>query len=327
MTGDHSVTILPPSPANLPASHAIPAAMVVFGDAGRFCFEEFFSANLRNKHTRLAYAHAVGKFLRWIEASAIPLQNVSPGLVGKYLDQLPGSVPTKKVHLAALRAFLDLLVNRHLLMLNPAASVRGERYSVVEGKTPAISREHARTVLASIDTTRPAGLRDRAILCTCLYTAARDGAIAALRIGDLKWDGLQYSLRFTEKGGKSREIPVRTTLQEALLAYLESIDWKLAHKDEPLFRSVAGRSGQLTERPIRSTDIYRMLKRRLRAAGLPTGYSPHGFRVSVITDLLEQGVPLEDVQKLAGHADPRTTRLYDRRQKTVTRNIVERISI
>ena len=55
--------------------------------------------------------------------------------------------------------------------------------------------------------------------------------------------------------------------------------------------------------------------------------SPHSFRVAVITDLLEQGVPLDEVQQLAGHADPRTTRLYDRRQKKVTRNIVERISI
>ena len=47
----------------------------------------------------------------------------------------------------------------------------------------------------------------------------------------------------------------------------------------------------------------------------------------LITDLLTQGVPFDDVQYLAGHASPRTTRLYDRRQKKVTRNIVERISI
>jgi integrase/recombinase XerD len=57
----------------------------------------------------------------------------------------------------------------------------------------------------------------------------------------------------------------------------------------------------------------------------------HGCRrirfVTAITDLLTQGVPLEDVQYLAGHAEPRTTGLYDRRQKKVTRNIVERISI
>jgi integrase len=58
---------------------------------------------------------------------------------------------------------------------------------------------------------------------------------------------------------------------------------------------------------------------------MPARLSPHSFRVAVITDLLDQGVPLEDLQQLAGDADPRTARLYDRRQRNVTRNIVERI--
>jgi integrase/recombinase XerD len=49
--------------------------------------------------------------------------------------------------------------------------------------------------------------------------------------------------------------------------------------------------------------------------------------VTTITNLLKQGVPLEDVQGPAGHSDPRTTRLYDRRDQKITRNIVERISI
>ena len=74
-------------------------------------------------------------------------------------------------------------------------------------------------------------------------------------------------------------------------------------------------------------DICRMVKRRFSDAGLPARLSPHSFRVTTITDLLEQDVPLEDVQRLAGHADPRTTRLYDRRDKKITRNIMERISI
>ena len=65
----------------------------------------------------------------------------------------------------------------------------------------------------------------------------------------------------------------------------------------------------------------------MKDAGLPARLSPHSFRVATITDLLNQGVSLEDVQFLAGHADPRTTRLYDRRQKKVSRNIVDRISI
>ena len=70
-----------------------------------------------------------------------------------------------------------------------------------------------------------------------------------------------------------------------------------------------------------------MVKRRLKDAGLPSRLSPYSLRVTTITDLLEQGVPLEEVQRLAGHADPGTTRHYDHRQKKITRNIVERISI
>ena len=74
-------------------------------------------------------------------------------------------------------------------------------------------------------------------------------------------------------------------------------------------------------------DLGQMVKHRLADAALPCHLSPHSFRVATITDLLTHGATLEDVQHLAGHADPRTTRLYDRRQRRITRNIVERITI
>src|SRR5216117_4542832 len=98
-------------------------------------------------------------------------------------------------------------------------------------------------------------------------------------------------------------------------------------RNTPLFRTAYKKTGQLTKNAMYVVDICRMVKRRLRDAGLPGVLSPHSFRVTTITDLLEQGVPLEDVQRLAGYADPRTTRLYDRRDKKITRNVVERISI
>ncbi len=65
----------------------------------------------------------------------------------------------------------------------------------------------------------------------------------------------------------------------------------------------------------------------LRRGMSATTLSPHSFRVAAITNLLTQGVSLEDAQNLANHADPRTTRLYDRRQRKVTRSIVERIPV
>ena len=62
-----------------------------------------------------------------------------------------------------------------------------------------------------------------------------------------------------------------------------------------------------------------------KAAGLPKILSLHSFRVLVVTDLLSQNVPLEDVLYLAGNAHPRTTQIYDRRRRRVSRNLVERI--
>jgi integrase/recombinase XerD len=182
-------------------------------------------------------------------------------------------------------------------------------------------------LLRSIDTGHVVGLRDRVIIGILIYTAARVGAVAKLRVRDYFDAGDQHCLRFTEKGGKSREIPVRHDLQQFLSSYAAAAGIVSAPLDSPLFRTAIRRTKRLSERPMTAGDMGRMVKRRMRDAGLPARLSPHSVRVGTITDLLSQGVPLEDVQHLAGHADPRTTRLYDRRQKRVTRNIVERISI
>jgi integrase/recombinase XerD len=97
--------------------------------------------------------------------------------------------------------------------------------------------------------------------------------------------------------------------------------------DVPDICTAVRRTTQLTTRVMSGIDICWMMKRRLKGAGLPGQLSPHWFGVATVTDLLEQNVPLEDVQHLAGDADPRTTRLYDRRRRKVTWDIVERLSI
>ena len=68
-----------------------------------------------------------------------------------------------------------------VVVLNPAASVRAERYQAVEGKTPEVTVESARRLLASIDDTHVVGLRDRAVVGVLIYTAARVGAVATDR--------------------------------------------------------------------------------------------------------------------------------------------------
>jgi site-specific recombinase XerD len=317
MTGELIRPDEPVSPRNAPA--IVKAA----GKNAEFAWEEFFQAEIANVHTRKNYMHAVRQFLAWAGGRGLELARVAPGDVGEYLQGLELAVPTKKLHLAALRRFFDRLVNRHACVINPAATVKAERYAVVEGKTPEIGVAQARGLLKSIDVSNPVGLRDRAVLAVLVYTAARVGAVAKLTVKNLVHDGSQYSLRFSEKGGKSREIPVRHDLELLLLAYIQAA----GIAEGPLFRTANRKTRTLTNKVMTGIDVCRMMKRRLKAAGLPGHFSPHSFRVATVTDLLEQNVPLEDVQYLAGHADPRTTRIYDRRRRKVTRNIVERISI
>ena len=205
--------------------------------------------------------------------------------------------------------------------------MRGVKDQVIEGKTSEITIEQARTRLRSVDSGHVVGLRDRAILATLAYTACRAGAVAKLRLSDFQNDGTQYVLRLQEKGGKSREIPVRHDLDKFILANVEAAGIAGEAKDSPLFRASNDRSWKLAAKPIGTERTCELVKRRLKDAGLPSRLSPHSFRVTAITSLLEQGVPIENMQYLAGHAEPRTTTLYDRRKKEVTRNIVERIPI
>ena len=323
------------------AESKLPELVERAGGAARFAWEEFFFAEHHNPHTQKAYQSAVRRFLAWADGEGVELASISPGMVGQYLVGLGGSPSKRNLHLAALRGFFDRLVQRHVVFINPAASVRGVKEKVVEGKTPEITLEQTRKLIASVKTIcKPrskkakatefmtvVNLRDRAVLSTLRFTACRAGAVAKLRLQDFQHDGEQYVLRFQEKGGISREIPVRLELQRDILAYLEAAGIRGDAQDRPLFRSTVRKTKQLTGNALTSKAICELVKRRLKAAELPKRLSPHSFRVAAITDLLTNGVPLEDVQHLAGHAEARTTGLYDRRHKKVTRNIVERISI
>jgi site-specific recombinase XerD len=325
-----STELVKASAISVPATGSVASLPVLVeraAGAARFAWEEYFYAEHHNRHTQKAYLRTVKVSLGWAEGQAVELAAITPGMVGQYLVGLGGSPAKRNQHLAELGGFFARLVNRHICILNPASSVKGVEEQAIEGKTSEIGIEQARRLRRSVDTGHVVGLRDRAILATLADTACRAGAVAKLRLGDFQHEGTRYVLRFQEKGGKSREIPVRHDLEGFILAYLNAAGISGEANDSPLFLASNGRSRTLTANPLGTERICELVKRRLKDAGLPLRLSPHSFRVTAITSLLEQGVPMVDVQYLAGHAEPRTTTLYDRRKKRVTRNIVERIPL
>jgi hypothetical protein len=119
-----------PAPGTRPDARPMPPAIVAAAGAGaEFAWDEFFKGQIANAFTRRNYAHAVRDFLGFCDHPdrQIPLVRITPGDVGDYLAGLGLATPTKKLRLAALRKFFDVLVVRHVVVLNPAASVRAER--------------------------------------------------------------------------------------------------------------------------------------------------------------------------------------------------------
>ena len=108
----------------LSASHA-PLVPAIIADAGNNAprrFIEFFTAEIPNDNTRAAYFKAVSRFLTWCDGYQLALQKIEPVHLAAYIKQHPGSDPTKKQHLAAIRALFDYLVIGQVLPHNPAAS-------------------------------------------------------------------------------------------------------------------------------------------------------------------------------------------------------------
>jgi site-specific recombinase XerD len=138
----------------LPTS-ATPLVPPMIADAGGHAprrFIEFFTAQIPNDNTRAAYIQAVTRFLTWCDGYQLTLQKIEPVHVAAYIKQHPGSVPTVKQHLAAIRTLFDYLVTGQVMPFNPATSVRAPRYSIEKGKTPVLSAKDARVLLDSIPT-------------------------------------------------------------------------------------------------------------------------------------------------------------------------------
>ena len=195
------------------------------------------------------------------------LTAVSPLHVAAYIRTHPGSAPTVKQHLAAIRMLGDWLVVSQVLPVNPAAAVRGPKHVVKKGATPVLSPAEARRLLEAIDTGTLADLRDRALVSVRLYSFARVSVVIAMRSQDYFRQERRGWLRLHEKGGTRHDVPAHHRAAEALDDYLEA-----AGLDEPtaaLFQSVDPAGRRLTGRALSRRLVLAMIKRRAAAADLP----------------------------------------------------------
>lgn len=292
-------------------------------------FMEFFTAQIRNVNTRRSYAKAAVEFLSWCELrGARSLDAITPIHVASWIEQLTGthSAPTVKQRLAAVRHLFDWLVTGHVMLTNPAHSVRGPKHSRKRGKTPVLSPEEARQLLDGIPTGTLIGKRDRALIGLMTYTFARIGAAAGMEVRDAYLQNRRLWVRLHEKGGKQVELPCHHSLEAFLEDYIEAAGLRDTPR-APLFQTFKRGTDQLSGNPLPQANAYMMIRRRATASGISTAVCNHTFRATGITAYLKNGGTLEKAANIANHSSTRTTQLYDRRSDDVSLDEIERILI
>ena len=333
----------PKIPAAVAAPIVVPAIIADAGDQAARRFLEFFAATIRNKNTRMAYCRACVRFFDWCDHHKLgTLADIEPLHVAAYIETMQSGFekPSVKQHLAAIRMLFDWLVTGQIVATNPAHSVRGPKHVVKTGKTTVLDADQARKLLDSIQVNRTisrpdgteaevpclVGLRDRALISVMTFAFARIGAVVAMKVEDYYPKGKRWWVRLHEKGGKRHEMPAHHNLEEYLDTYIKAAGIADGSK-AALFRSAAGRTGMLTDKPMNRVDAWRMIQRRAADLGFKVKIGCHTFRATGITAYLEAGGTLENAQAMAAHESPRTTKLYDRTGDQITLDEVERISI
>ncbi|MBF0383704.1 MAG: tyrosine-type recombinase/integrase [Magnetococcales bacterium] len=309
---------------------ALPAIITQNGERTTKRFLEYFTARIRNPNTRRAYYRSVSRFLLWCENYQIDLATIEPIMVSAYIEALMDelSAPSVKQHLAAIRELFDYMVTGGILPYNPAAAVRGPKHVVKTGKTPVLTPEEARMLFDTIDHHSLVGKRDRALLGVMTYSFARVGAVVKMRIQDYFTQGRNAWFILHEKGGKYHKVPAHHKAVDFLEDYLTSADIWNEKRSHPLFRSFGGRGREISERPLYTTDVLRMIKRRSVQAGLSPDTCCHTFRATGITAYMASpGASLEKAAQIANHASTRTTQIYNRNDDEVNRTEIERIMI
>jgi integrase/recombinase XerD len=299
-------------------------------------------AGKRSPHTRAAYARDIGitpagrpgrapSWLTWCRATgADPLTGVTEEVVTMYarvLDAAGLSPASAARKLSAVSGWYAWLVRRGHIAASPAVAIARPAVDPDMSVTPGLTREQAVAMLAAAGTARgPQQARTAALISVLLFSGARVSEVTGADIEDLGMDRGHRVLWVTRKGGKRQALALAAPAAERLDVYLAS------RSDMSALPALPGQAGTAGRRVLFATDtggrllpadVWRLVRRIGKAAGLPADLvghlGPHSMRHSFATLYLDSGGSLRDLQDAMGHADPRTTRRYDRARYSLDR--------
>lgn len=256
---------------------------------------------------QLGTRRALESFAAWYEKhtnskdiAAVKLQHLSDYLAHRKQRGL--ATGSLRLEIIALKIFFRHLASRGLLPADPAEKMDSPRLEQYLPET--LNELEVEKMIESIDTAKPLGRRDRAIVELLYSSGLRVSELTQARIENVDLD--ERVIRVTGKGNKTRLVPVGREAGKALADYLSGERPSLVRSGRTsthVFLSIRG--GSLTTNRIRQ-----IVTQCARLAGLDENVYPHLLRHSFATHLLGNGADLRVIQEMLGHADIATTQIY-----------------
>ena len=201
--------------------------------------------------------------------------------------------------LSAFRSFFDWMILEGDMKENPCDGVQAPK--IGRYLPEVLSVEEVDRIIASVDTSTPGGLRDRAILEVLYGCGLRVSEAVNLRISNIYFK--EGFLRIVGKGDKERLIPLGEMAADALRAWFGARPEPARGYEDSVFLNRLGKS-------LSRVSMFSMVKKQAMLAGVRKEISPHTFRHSFATHLVENGADLRAVQEMLGHESILTTEIY-----------------
>lgn len=265
-----------------------------------------------------AYLKDVSKLERYCKDANIRLEKVSYSIIVEFIQamaELGISARTQARLISGIKSFYKYLIIDKVIEADPTALIESPK---IGRKLPdVLSKGEIERILSAIDLSKPEGQRNKAIIETLYACGLRASELINLKLSEIYFD--EEFIRVIGKGDKQRLVPINKVAIKEILLYVNTdrrmLNIEKGHED---FVFLNRRGKQLTR-----VMIFTIVKNLSELAGIRKNVSPHTFRHSFATDLLENGANLRVIQQMLGHTSILTTEIYTHLNKETLRKTIE----
>ena len=270
------------------------------------------------KNTVLSYLSDVSKFKNYAESelqlapNVISYENIQQFLFELSKDNL--SERTQARCISSLKAFFNFLVEEEIREDNPTSLLEGPKLGMYLPDT--LSLESIEKIIAAADTSTALGRRNQCIVEVLYGCGLRVSELTGLKISNINFKELY--MRIEGKGGKTRFVPLAEFTADIIKDYIknERAQGIINPKSSDIL--FLNRRGNGLTRVM----IFTIIKNLTKAAGITKNISPHTFRHSYATHLMENGADLRYIQEMLGHSSITTTEIYTHLESEALRSVI-----